>query len=95
METGSMSVVTIEEKGGFVGAGMPGGHVHTRGEMAWGALSQGDQAGLDALFAAKKPVNANVYYRLSRTGANGAETVDAPREAVPAALLASVTTTLD
>ena len=53
-----MSVVTIEEKGGFVGAGMPGGHVHTRGEMAWGALSQGDQASLDALFAAKKPVNA-------------------------------------
>ena len=90
-----MSVVTIEEKGGFVGAGMPGEHVHTRGEMTWGALSQSDRATIDALFAAKKPVNANLYYRLSRTGPNGAETVDALREAVPAALLASVTTTLD
>ena len=50
---------------------------------------------IDALFAAKKPVNANLYYRLSRTGTNGPETVDAPREAVPAALLASVQTTLD
>ena len=90
-----MTIVTIEEKGGFVGAGMPGGHVHTRGEMAWDALSQADRAAIDALFAAKKPVNANQFYRLSRTGPNGPETVDAPREAVPAALLASVKTTLD
>ena len=90
-----MSVVTIEEKGGFVGAGMPGGHVHTRGEMAWGDLSEADRATIDALFSAKKPVNANLYYRLSRTGPAGTDTVDALREDVPAALLASVKTTLD
>ena len=90
-----MHMVTIEEKGGFVGAGMPGGHVHTRGEMAWDALSEADRASLEALFAAKKPVNANLYYRLSRTGAAGTETVDVLREAVPTVLLASVKTTLD
>ena len=90
-----MSVVTIEEKGGFVGAGMPGGHVHTRGEMAWGDLSDADRTSLDALFAGKKPVNANLYYRLSRTGPAGTDTVDALREQVPAVLLASVKTTLD
>lgn len=90
-----MSAVTIEEKGGFVGAGMPGGHVHTRGEMAWDALSQADRATIDALFAAQRPVNANLYYRLSRTGPAGTKTVDAMREAVPAALLASVKTILD
>lgn len=90
-----MGVVTIEEKGGFVGAGMPGGHVHTRGEMAWDALSQADRATIDTLFAAKRPVNANLYYRLSRSGPAGTEAVDALREAVPAALLASVKTTLD
>lgn len=90
-----MNVVTIEEKGGFVGAGMPGGHVHTRGEMAWGDLSEADRTSLDALFARKKPVNANLFYRLARTGAAGTETVDALREAVPVALLASVKTTID
>jgi hypothetical protein len=90
-----MTVVTIEEKGGFVGAGMPGGHVHTRGEMAWDALSQADRTAIEALFAGKKPVNANQYYRLSRTGPNGSETVDALREAVPAALMATMKTTLD
>ena len=90
-----MSVVTIEEKGGFVGAGMPGGHVHTRGEMAWGDLSDADRTSLDALFADKKPVNANLYYRLSRTGPAGTDTVDALREQVPAVLLASVKTNLD
>jgi hypothetical protein len=36
-----------------------------------------------------------LYYRLSRSGPGGTETVDALREAVPAALLASVKTTLD
>jgi hypothetical protein len=53
------------------------------------------RAAIDRLFAAKAPVNANVYYRLSRTGANGAETVEATPDQVPGALLASVQTTLD
>jgi hypothetical protein len=90
-----MSDVTIEQFGGFVGAGTPGGHLHTRGQVAWADLSAADQARIDALFAAKQPVNANLYYRLTRTGPHGPETVDAPGEAVPAALVASVHTTLD
>lgn len=90
-----MSDITIEQLGGFVGAGGPGGHVHMRGKMAWSAIAEADRAHLDALFAAKRPVSANLYYRLTRTGPNGTETVDAPVEAVPAALAASVQTTLD
>ena len=90
-----MRVVTISEVGGFVGPGTPGGHIQTRGEMAWEALSDADRAAIDALFAAKRPVNANLYYRMTRTGPDGTETIDAPREAVPAALLASLKTTLD
>lgn len=90
-----MSDITVEQIGGFVGAGGPGGHVHMRGRLAWSALSDRDRAQLDLLFAAKKPVNANLYYRLTRTGPNGIETIDAPIDAVPAALAASVQTTLD
>lgn len=90
-----MYEITIEAFGGFVGAGGPGSHVHQRGTIAWSALSPADHAALERLFAAKAPVNANVFYRLTRTGANGAETVDALPDQVPPALLSSVRTTLD
>lgn len=90
-----MSEITIEAFGGFVGAGAAGGHLHERGRLAWSALSEADRATLDRLFAAKAPVNANLYYRLSRSGADGVETVDVAEGQVPAALLASVQTTLD
>jgi len=93
--TSGMSDVTIEEVGGFVGAGTPGGHIHMRGTVTWSSLSEGDRAAVDRLFAAKTPVNANHYYRLTRTGPKGAETIDAADGTVPAALLASVRTTLD
>ena len=90
-----MSDVTIEEVGGFVGAGTPGGHIHMRGTVAWSSLSESDRAAVDRLFATKTSVNANHYYRLTRTGPKGAETVDAADGAVPAALVASIQTTLD
>lgn len=90
-----MTDVTIEECGGVVGPG-PGGHVHMRGTIAWSALSAADQASLDHLFAAKRPVNANHYYRLTRQGPKGVETVDVVEAgALPEALLTSIRTVLD
>eukprot|EP01037_Dinobryon_pediforme_P042284 gene42284-52544_t len=90
-----MHEITIEAFGGFVGAGGPGSHVHQRGTLSWSALSAADQAALERLFAARAPINANLYYRLTRTGASGTETIDALPDQIPAALLASVQTTLD
>jgi len=78
-----MGDVVIEQLGGFVGGGTPLGHLRMEGRMAWSALSEEDQRRLDALFAERKPVNANLRYRLTRDGPNGPETVEAPAEAVP------------
>jgi hypothetical protein len=63
--------------------------------MAWPALSEADQGRLDALFAERKPVNANLRYRLTRDGPNGPETVEALAEAVPKALIESVKTRIE
>src|SRR5215472_17956640 len=89
---GTMGDIVIEQLGGFVGGGTPLGHLRMEGRMAWSALSSADQARLDALFAQRKPVNANLRYRLTRDGPNGPETVEAPAEAVPKALIESVKT---
>ena len=93
--TTHMTDVTIEQRGGFVGAGGPDGHVHMRGLVVWSALSAADRATIDTLFAERRPVNANLYYHLTRSGPHGPESVDALPDQVPQALLASVHTTLD
>jgi len=90
-----MRSVVIEPLGGFVGGGTPLGPLRMQGRMTWSALSEADQARLDALFAERKPVNANLRYRLTRDGPNGPETVEAPAEAVPEALIKSIKTTID
>ena len=90
-----ISEVTIEQMGGFVGAGSPGGHVRMRGRVAWSALSEADRAAIDRLFTAKTSVNANLYYRLTRQRDGRTETVDALPEQVPRALADSVQTTLE
>lgn len=90
-----MREITIEGFGGFVGAGGPASRVHQRGRLDWSALSAADQAALDRLFAARAPIDANLFYRLTRAGTDGTETVDALADQVPAALLASMQTTLD
>src|SRR5215831_19721669 len=92
---GTMGDVVIEQLGGFVGGGTPLGHLRMEGRMAWSALSEEDQRRLDALFAERKPVNANLRYRLTRDGPNGPETVEAPVEAVPEVLIKSVKTTIE
>jgi hypothetical protein len=90
-----MSEVTIEQMGGFAGAGGPGAHVRMRGSVAWSALSEADRATIDQLFAAKTRVDVNFYYRLTRQTDGRTETVDVLPEKVPQALVASVRTTLD
>jgi len=90
-----VSDVSIEQMGGFVGANTPGGHVRMRGSIAWSALSDADRATIDRLFAAKAPVNANFYYRLTRQTGGKTETVDALPDQVPQTLVARVQTTLD
>lgn len=92
---GTMGDVVIEQLGGFVGGGTPLGHLRMEGRMAWSALSEADQRRLDALFAERKPVNANLRYRLTRDGPNGPETVEAPAEAVPKRLIESIKTTIE
>jgi hypothetical protein len=87
--------VIIEQLGGFVGGGTSEGHLRMEGRMAWSALSEADQRRLDALFAERKPVNANLRYRLTRDGPNGPETVEALAEAVPKALIESVKTRIE
>jgi hypothetical protein len=90
-----MAEVTIEQKGGFVGPGGPGGKVRMVGHVAWSALSEADRAAIDRLFAAKTPVNANFYYHLTRQADGRTETVDALPEQIPPSLIASIQTTLE
>jgi len=92
---GTMGDIVIEQLGGCVGGGTSLGHLRLVGRVAWSALSEADQARLDELFAQRKPVNANLRYRLTRDGPNGPETVEAPVEAVPEALIKSVKTTIE
>jgi len=63
--------------------------------VAWSSLSAEDRNRVQALFANSKPVNANLYYRITREGPSGRESIEVLPEAAPAALIASVKTILD
>lgn len=89
-----MGDIVIEQVGGFVGGGTPAGPLRMEGRVAESMLSAADKATVDALFAAHKPVNENLRYRLTRDGPSGRETVEAPMDAVPKVLRDSVQTTL-
>jgi hypothetical protein len=82
---GAMGDIVIEESGGYTG-----GVGSVPGRMPWSALSEEDRRRVDALFAARKPVNTNLHYRLTRDGANGPETIDAAPGDVPEALIATL-----
>ncbi len=90
-----MSDIVAEPLGGAVGAGAAGGHLRMVGRVPWSRLSAADQARVEALFASRRPVDANLRYRLTRQGAHGPETVEAPADAVPQALIESVAATLE
>ncbi len=89
-----MDRIHIERTGGFVGFGLPGSHVQSRGEMALSELSPADQAALDALFdskgGAEPPMPDGFRYRITRQTAGGTQSIEAPESQVPAALRDSV-----
>jgi emfourin len=90
-----MTVLHVERLGGLPAIGTPRSHLKSCGEIALSALSPADRAALDDLFrkpphAAASAVRDAFRYRISRDGASGAETIEVPEAAVPAAIAACV-----
>lgn len=86
-----MDVLSIERLGGLAGFG--GGRLKSAGEHAFSALSPADQAAVEGLFKAlsgKAPPPAahpdGFRYRITRQTASGPQSIEAPEDAVPAAL---------
>ena len=86
--------LSVQPIGGFAGAGGPG-HVKSEGRIAVSALSPEDRAKVEALFSHPQPPPGNFYYRITRQGPGGTKSVDAPADAVPEALVASVKSVLE
>jgi hypothetical protein len=90
-----MGNLVIQEVGGFAAGGTPGAHLRKEGRVALSDLSDEDRERVSAILANTKPVNANFYYKVTLESPSGQQTVEALPEAMPAALVASVKTTLD
>jgi hypothetical protein len=90
-----MGNLIIQEVGGYVAAGAPGAHVHNEGRLALSDLSSEDRERVLKLFANPKPVNANIYYRITLESSSGQQTIEALPEAVPAALINSIKSVLE
>ena len=94
-----MDRIHIERTGGFAGFGLPGSHVHSRGEMALSELSPADRAAIDALFDRKGGADSHMpdgfRYRITRQTAAGPQTIEVPESKVPAALRESVKDVLE
>lgn len=91
-----MDRLKIERVGGVAGFGGP--HLKSRGELAVSDLSPADQKAVAGLFAGTTkaapahPGQADAFtYRITR----GAQTIDVPEHAVPAALRNSVKDVLE
>lgn len=82
--------IEVERLGGFAGFGGPGAHLRSRGHVELAKLSDGDRRAVDALFHARSAAPATgadaFRYRLTRSVAGRAESVEAAADAVPAAL---------
>lgn len=91
-----MSVLTVERLGGLAGFGGAGSHIRSEGRIELASLSDEDQRAVAQLFrhadAPRKasPVRDGFHYRVTRTVASRAETVEIPEAAMPAALIACV-----
>jgi hypothetical protein len=90
----------IERIGGLAGFGGP--HLKSRGELALSDLSPADRQALEELFsdprkaAPPHPGEADAFrYRITRQTAAGAQTIELPGNAVPAALKDSVRDVLE
>jgi len=90
----------IERIGGVAGFGGP--HLKSRGELALSDLSPADRQAVEDLFrdpqkaAPAHPGEADAFrYRITRQTAAGAQTIELPGHAVPAALRDSVRDVLE
>ena len=90
----------VERIGGYAGFGGP--HLKSRGEVVFSNLSPVDRQAIEALFNNPQrshpgqPGAADVFrYRLTRQTAAGAEIIEVPENAVPAAVRDSVRDVLE
>ena len=90
-----MTVLHVERLGGLPGVGSPRSRLKSCGEIALSSLTQRDRATIEDLFRAPSAAYAAAVrdgfrYRISRDGGSGAESVEVPESAVPAAVAACV-----
>ena len=90
-----MTVLHIERLSGLPGVGSSRSRLKSCGEIALSSLSQPDQTAIEALFrtppaAFASAVRDGFRYRISRDRGSGAESIEVPESAVPAAVAACV-----
>ncbi len=94
-----MDRLEIERLGGLAGQG-PRSHLKSRGALDVSELSEADQATINRLFkagGAPDPDTGADYhrYRVTRRTPTGEQTIEAPHDALPSAVTASVRDVLD
>jgi hypothetical protein len=90
-----MDLLKVERIGGFAGFGSPGAHIRSRGQLAFGSLSEADQRSVDDLFktygtAKPSALRDGFSYRISRTVKSGTESIEVPEALLPAAIITCV-----
>lgn len=90
-----MAILHVERVGGLAGFGGARAHIRSRGQIDTSALSAAEAQAVESLFrghgAAEPPGAADGFrFQLTRTTADGTETVVAPEAAVPAKVAACV-----
>jgi hypothetical protein len=83
-----MAIIHVEKVGGLAGFGGAGGKLRSRGQVDTSTFSEVEQQAVESLFqsqgrAKPSPVRDGFRFRISRTTADGTETVEAPESAVP------------
>ena len=86
-----MDKLHVERIGGFVGFGGAQAKIRSQGEIDFATLSTADQQAVERLFQSKgmtTPSKARdaFRYRITRTTAEGVESIEAPEKGIPAAL---------
>jgi len=85
----------VERIGGLAGFGGANSRLRSRGEVELSDLSAADQHAIESLFQSHgtprpSQMRDGFQYRITRTLANGLETIVIPEEAVPPIIRASV-----
>lgn len=90
-----MAKLQIERTGGLAGFGMQGSHLRSHGEIDTDKLSRQNKKVVDELFKSKKTNSDNLTrdgftYRITKTTAQGKETIEVAEADMPAVLTACV-----